>query len=85
MNYALIDNGVVTNIIILYPGNASDFPAAVPCGDVPAAIGDTWDGEHFYRAGERVLTPLEQARKDAEDMQAALALLGVENDAEVTE
>lgn len=85
MRYAIIEDGIVTNVIILYPGNAADFPSAMPCGDVPAAIGDTWDGEHFYRAGEQVLAPLEQARKDAEDMQAALALLGVENDAEVTE
>lgn len=84
MNYALIENGVVTNIIWLYSANAEDFPSAMPCGDVPAAIGDTWDGEHFYRAGEQVLAPLEQAQKDAEDMQAALELLGVENDAEVT-
>lgn len=85
MNYALIDNGIVINMIWLYSGNASDFPTAVPCGDVPVAIGDTYDGEHFYRAGERVLTPLEQARKDAEDMQAALELLGVGNNTEVAE
>lgn len=85
MNYAVVENGTVTNIIWLYPGNASDFPSAVPCGDLPVAIGDTYDGEHFFRDGERVLTALEQAQKDAEDMQAALALLGVENDAEVTE
>lgn len=85
MNYALVENGVVTNIIWLYSANADDFPSAVPCGDVPAAIGDTYDGEHFYRAGERVLSPVEQARKDAEDMQAALELLGVGNNAEVTE
>lgn len=84
MKYAIITDGVVTNIIWLYSGNAGDFPSAVPCGDVPAAIGDTWDGEHFYRAGEQVLAPLEQAQKDAEDMQAALELLGVENDEEVT-
>lgn len=84
MRYAIIEDGIVTNVIILYPGNARDFPSAVPCGDVQAAIGDTWDGEHFYRAGEQVLAPLEQAQKDAEDMQAALELLGVENDAEVT-
>ncbi len=83
MNYALIDNGVVTNLIWLYSVNASDFPAAVPCGEVPVAIGDTYDGEHFYRAGERVLTPLEQARKDAEDMQAALELLGIDGETEV--
>ena len=85
MNYALVENGVVTNIIWLYSANASDFPSAVPCGDLPVAIGDTYDGTDFYRGGERVLTALEQAQKDAEDMQAALALLGVENDAEVTE
>ena len=84
MRYAIITGGVVTNVIILYPGNAADFPDAVPCGDVPVAIGDTYDGQDFYREGARVLSPVEQARKDAEDMQAALRLLGVENDAEVT-
>ncbi len=82
MNYALIENGVVTNIIWLYPGNASDFPSSVPCGDLPVAIGDTYDGEHFYRGGERVLTAIEQAQKDAEDMAAALKLLGVDTEQE---
>ena len=72
--YALVENGVVTNVMVLYPPSAAEFEGAVPCGEIP-----------FYRAGERVLTALEQAQKDAEDMQAALALLGVENDAEVTE
>ena len=83
--YALVENGVVTNVMVLYPPSAAEFEGAVPCGEIPVAFGDTYDGEHFYRAGERVLTALEQAQKDAEDMQAALALLGVENDAEVTE
>lgn len=85
MRYAIITDGVVTNVIILYPGNAADFPTAVPCGDVPVAIGDTYDGEHFYRGGERVLTALEQAQKDAEDMQAALELLGINNGTEAAE
>jgi hypothetical protein len=85
MNYALVENGVVTNIIWLYSANAEDFPSAVPCGDLPVAIGDTYDGEHFYRGRERVLTALEQAQKDAEDMQAALELLGVGNNTEVAE
>ena len=85
MRYAIITDGVVTNVIILYPGNAADFPTAVPCGDVPVAIGDTYDGEHFYRGGERVLTALEQAQKDAEDMQAALRLLGINNETEAAE
>lgn len=85
MRYAIITDGVVTNVIILYSGNAADFPTAVPCGDVPVAIGDTWDGQDFYREGALVLSPVEQARKDAEDMQAALELLGVGNNAEVAE
>lgn len=84
MRYAIITDGVVTNVIILYPGNAADFPTAVPCGDVPVAIGDTYDGQDFYREGARVLSPVEQARKDAEDMEAALRLLGVDG-TEVTE
>lgn len=51
MRYAIITDGVVTNVIILYPGNAGDFQTAVPCGDVPVAIGDTLDGQDFYREG----------------------------------
>lgn len=80
--YALVENGVVTNVMVLYPPSAAEFEGAVPCGEIPVAIGDTYDGEHFYRAGERVLTALEQAQKDAEDMQAALKLLGVETEQE---
>lgn len=82
MRYAVIEDGAVANVIILYPGGAKSFQGAVPCGDVPVAIGDTYDGEHFYRGGERVLTALEQAQKDAEDMQAALELLGINNETE---
>ena len=59
MNYALIDNEQVVNLIWLNPGNAGEFPGAVPCGDVPVQIGDTYDGETFYRDGERVRTVTE--------------------------
>ena len=93
MNYAIVENGIVTNIVVLYPMGAKDFPEAVPCGDVPVFIEDTDDGEHFYRAGKRVLTSLEQARKDiesmqeniedTEDMRAALAVLGIDGETEV--
>lgn len=80
MNYALIENGVVTNLIWLYPGNAADFPTAVPMGDVPAAIGDTYADGVFYRDGEPVLTLGEQVLADQADMQQALTVLGVESD-----
>jgi len=77
MNYALIENGIVSNIIWLYPGNAADFPNAVPCGDYAVAIGDTYTEGVFYRDGERMLTPVEQAQAEQEDMQKALNILGV--------
>lgn len=72
MNYALIENGQVVNLIWLYPGNESDFAAAVPCGDVPVCIGDTYDGSQFLREGQRVLTPLEEAQNIIAELDAAL-------------
>ena len=75
MNYALIENGVVTNMIWLYSANAGDFPTAVPCGDVPVAIGDTYDGQDFYREGEKVVSTLTAAQKEVETMQADLPML----------
>ncbi len=85
MNYALIENGIVANIIWLYPANAGDFPSAVPIvpmNDYPVAIGDTWDGTFFYRNGEKVLTRAEQEEANRQDMEAALALLGVNEEME---
>lgn len=70
MNYALIENDMVTNIIWLSPTNAADFPDAVAYGDRPIQIGDSYIDGIFYRVGEKVLT-------NQEDMQAALDLLGV--------
>lgn len=82
MDYALIEDGIVVNVILLNPGNADDFPNAVPMGDIPAGIGDTWDGEHFYREGKQLLAPFESAKEEINDMRAALALLGVKDDGE---
>ncbi|MDY2655708.1 MAG: hypothetical protein SOV75_01720 [Candidatus Limiplasma sp.] len=83
MNYALVENGTVTNIIWLHPANADEFSNAVPMGDIPVAIGDTWDGEHFYRNGELVLTAAELAAAEAQDMKEALELLGIESGVEI--
>ena len=62
MNYAVVENGVVTNVIWLYPGNAREFPHAVPMGNVPAGIGDTYENGVFVRNGERLLSPEEESR-----------------------
>lgn len=80
MRYALIDNGIVTNVIALNDRNASDFPAAVKLGDRPVAIGDTYADGKFYRDGVEVLTPMEQAQAEIDAYKAALNELGVETE-----
>lgn len=60
MNYALIKNGIVTNIIYLHPMNADEFPNAVEIGDLPVTIGDSYENGKFYRGGKEItLTPTE--------------------------
>ena len=86
MIYAIIKDSVVTNIIILLSFNASDFPDAVPIGDLPIQIGDTFDGEKFYREGKKIHTEVEE--KDitigrmnaagAQAMHAAMQALNTE-------
>ena len=70
MNYALIENGIVTNVIRLSPGNAADFPGAVPLLDRPVAMGDAYDGTDFTRNGETVLTKNERLAQANEEIAA---------------
>ena len=56
LNYALVENGVVTNVIWLCNSNASDFPNAVCVSDRPVAISDQYAGGVFTRDGEAVPT-----------------------------
>ena len=72
MQYAIIVDGVVTNVIRLDPSNADDFPAAIPIGDVAAGIGDTYADGAFWRDGVRLLTPLEQAEATIAALDAAV-------------
>lgn len=83
MNYAWVEDGVVTNIIWLHPSNASEFKNAVPTNDIPVAIGDTWDGVNFLRNGERVKTMMEMIDEEMKDMEDALKLLGIESGVEI--
>ena len=66
MRYAMVTDGVVTNVIALNDSNASDFPTAVTLGDRPVGIGDTYTDGKFYRDGVEVLTPLEAAQAEIE-------------------
>lgn len=56
MNYAIIRNGMVVNIIIVAPYNTSDYPDAVPVGDKPVGIGDEYRDGKFWRDGTEVLS-----------------------------
>ena len=75
MTYALIENGVVTNIITLSPNNAHEFPNAVNIDDCPVQIGDTYEDGRFYRNGIDVLVYEEFAAEAAQ--QALLTQMEV--------
>ena len=78
MNYALVENGIVTNIIWLYETNADEFPGAVKPGERQVEIGDTYEDGKFYRDGVEVLTAEEAAQLEAVTYAEALETLGVE-------
>lgn len=68
MNYAIIENGIVRNVIWLYPTTA--YPNAVPCDGKSIQIGDIYDNGKFYRNGIEILSQVE-------DMKSALEILRV--------
>ena len=83
---ALVENGGVVNILWC-SDRESETETLIDTADRPAAIGDSYESGKFYRNGEEVLTPLEEARKQLEEMaleladaKAALELLGVSTD-----
>ena len=76
MRYAIIENGVVGNVIVLRPANAGEFPGAVALHDRPVGIGDSYQDGKFYRDGEELLT----AQEEIEQYKAALQTLGVVTD-----
>ena len=73
---ARIENGLVVNIEWCSDKQAQT-DILINLADRPVAIGDTYDGSDFYRDGEKVLTSLEQAQAEIEDMKTALNELGV--------
>lgn len=76
MRYAVITDGLVSNIIALRSANAGDFPGAVALHDRPVGIGDTYSEGKFWRDGAEVLT----AQEEIEQYKAALQTLGVVTD-----
>ena len=85
MNYALIENGIVTNIIWLNERNEAEWPNAVRLGDRPVGIGDTYANGKFYRDGTEVLTSLEIVQLESETYKTALQILGVNTEEVATD
>ena len=54
--FALIEDGVVVNIISMYAKNLSDFPNAVLATDRPVSIRDQYADGVFMRDGVALLT-----------------------------
>lgn len=59
--FALIENGVVVNIISMYAKNLIDFPNAVLATECPVEIGDQYIDGVFLRDGVVILTYAELA------------------------
>ncbi len=68
---ALIENGAVANMLWCSDSEPETATLVNPA-DHPVAIGDTYSDGKFYRDGEEILTPLEEALKKNAEYEAAL-------------
>ena len=71
---ALIENGAVTNVLWCSDSEPETDTLVNPA-DRPVAIGDTYSGGKFYRDGEEILTPLEEALKENAEYKNLIASL----------
>jgi hypothetical protein len=55
---AWVQNGIITNFIVIRDEQIAEFlsdgVSIVDPGGLNVHIGDTWDGERFYRDGEPI-------------------------------
>lgn len=63
MRYAIVEDGIIINMIELNPMNADDFPNAVYADEWSITIGDTYNAEEevFYHEDRRILSEREIA------------------------
>lgn len=78
---ALIENGTIVNMLWC-SDSQPETESLINPADRPVAIGDTYSDGKFYRDGVEILTPLEEAQKNAEYESALSEIevaLGVNN------
>lgn len=70
-NMARIEDGVIVGVEWC-SDRTVDTDTLISVYDRPVTIGDIYDGQDFYRNGEKILTPLEEAEKKNEEFESAL-------------
>lgn len=71
-NMALIESGTVVNIIWCSDWEP-ETDCLIDCGEVPAAIGDTYSDGKFYREEQEVLSETQQLRIQNAELLETLA------------
>ena len=72
-NFAIVENGIVSNVLWGMVYNSNEWPNAIQVDDLAVQIGDSYENGKFSRDGVEVVS-----RADEEaDMAEALAILGV--------
>lgn len=72
----LLDDSVVVNMLWC-SSNQPETDILKDVGDRPVSIGDTYENGKFYRNGEEILTPLEEALKQNAAYEQALSEIEV--------
>lgn len=73
-NMALIDNGLVTNILWC-SDREPETDTLINCGELPVGIGDSYRDGAFYRDGEKILTAYELLEKQNAELVDAMAAM----------
>lgn len=73
-NMALIDKGLVTNILWCID-QEPETDTLINCGELPVGIGDSYQDGAFYRDGEKMLTAYELLEKQNAELVDAMAAM----------
>lgn len=72
MNCAVIENGIVTNIVVIAPWNLPEFPDAVAIDDRPVSVGDEYRDGAFWRDGVKIQSSMELAQSETTELMNLL-------------
>ena len=73
-NMALLENGVVTNLLWCSDGEP-ETENLIDCDERPVSMGDSYSGGKFYRDGQAVLSETEALRAQNSQLLEAMAAM----------